>query len=161
MLETRPRQFTIARRRYELSPVNVHETMRGLQPDPLQAHFVVVGGRRFPPKQVIAEVTGLDRADFTTHQARRILANLGFPVGRRPGAGHIARSRDETAPEPETEAPFAPLVGEWVAMRGDEILVSAARPEDVVSWLARHGQKADTMFRVPDDEAAATGIAPL
>jgi hypothetical protein len=26
----------------------------------------LVRGRRFPPKQVLAAVTGLDRADFTT-----------------------------------------------------------------------------------------------
>jgi hypothetical protein len=33
-------------------------------------HFAVVNGRRFPPKQVISLVTGLDRADFNMHQAR-------------------------------------------------------------------------------------------
>jgi hypothetical protein len=159
MLETRTRRFTIARRHYDLSPATVLDSMRGLQPDPVQSHFVVLGGRRFPPKQVISEVTGLDRADFTTHQARRILANLGFAVGRR--AGDASRSHDEPAEEPQPAARFAPFVGEWIAMRGDEILVSAAHPGDVVSWLARHRQRADTMFRVPEDEPAATGIAPL
>ena len=128
------------------------------QRDVLQDDFVVLGGRRFPPKQVISEVTGLDRADFTTHQARRILANLGFAAGRC--AGDASRSH-EPAEEPQPAARFAPFVGEWVAMRGDEILVSAAHPGDVISWLARHRQQAETMFRVPEDEAAATGIAPL
>jgi hypothetical protein len=32
---------------------------------------------------VIALATGLDRADFTTHQARRILRRLGFTAARR------------------------------------------------------------------------------
>ena len=49
---------------------------------PVHEHYVVVGGRRFPPKQVLSCVTGLDRADFTTHQARRILKRLGFVAAR-------------------------------------------------------------------------------
>ena len=43
------------------------------------------GGRPFPPKQVICLATGLDRADFTTHQARRILTRgspLNWPRSR-------------------------------------------------------------------------------
>ncbi len=48
-----------------------------------RGHFVVVGTRRFPRKQVVGELTGLDRADFTTHQARRPLIRLGFSAGRR------------------------------------------------------------------------------
>lgn len=137
----------------------VVDTVRTLQPEPLHAHFVVIGERRFPPKQVLCELTGLDRADFTTHQARRILGNLGFAVGRRP---HDSTPQSGPAErEPESGTSFEPLVGQWVALRGDEILTSASRPEDVVSWLARHRQRADTMIRVPEDEAAGTGIAPL
>ncbi|HMD25560.1 MAG TPA: hypothetical protein VKH61_15795, partial [Streptosporangiaceae bacterium] len=48
----------------------------------IHEHFVVINGRRWPPKQVLALVTGLDRADFTTHQARRALTRLGFPAAR-------------------------------------------------------------------------------
>ncbi len=33
-------------------------------------------------------------------------------------------------------------------------------PQELVAWLGRHGQKADSMFRVPEDELAATGLAP-
>lgn len=155
MLETRPRTFTIARRRYDIAPATVIATMRGAQPEPVREHFVVVGDRRFPPKQVLSEVTGLDRADFTTHQARRILANLGFAAGRRPRAGeHPVRQ------EADADGRFAGLVGRWVALRDEEVLVSAEQPAEVVSWLARHRQHADTMFRVPEDAAAATGLAP-
>lgn len=160
MSETRARTFTIARRRYELDTATIVERMRGLQPEPLQSHFVVIGDRRFPPKQVLSEVTGIDRADFATHQARRILGNLGFATGRRPptAAGEPGSPGDATS---GTDAPYASLAGQWVALGGDEVLVSSPRPADVVSWLARHRQRADTMFRVPEDEAAATGLAPL
>lgn len=160
MSKTRARSFTIARRRYELDPSRVIEAVRTLQPEPLHAHFVVIGARRFPPKQVLSEVTGLDRADFTSHQARRILANLGFGVGRRPAAAAQRASPGPADGEPPDTA-FEALVGQWVALRGDEVLVSSPRPEEVVSWLAMHHQRADTMFRVPEDEAAATGVAPL
>src|SRR5207302_6036733 len=44
---------------------------------------LIVHGRRFPPKQPISLLTGLDKADFTTHQARRILKRLGFVAARR------------------------------------------------------------------------------
>jgi len=37
---------------------------------PISSHYVVIDGRRFLPKQVIGEVTGLDRADFTCFYSR-------------------------------------------------------------------------------------------
>jgi hypothetical protein len=156
MSETR--SFTIAHRHYQLDPSRVVQAVRLLQPEPLQAHFVVIGQQRFPPKQVISQVTGLDRADFTTHQARRILANLGFAVGRRPVAGHQALGPDKSDAEPDPS--FESLVGQWVALRGTEVLVASPTPGEVVSWLAKHHQRADTMFRVPEDEVAASGLAP-
>jgi hypothetical protein len=30
----------------------------------------------------------------------------------------------------------------------------------VVAWLAQHGQRAQSMFRVPDSDHAITGAAP-
>lgn len=160
MSETRTRLFAVARRRYELDPSVVVAAMRSLQPEPLHAHFVVIGKRRFPPKQVLAQVTGLDRADFTSHQARRILGNLGFAVGRRPQIADRQSTSADGDRQPEPGVSFESLVGQWVALRGGELLVSSPRPADVVSWLATHRQRADTMFRVPEDEAGATGIAP-
>jgi hypothetical protein len=53
-----------------------------------------------------------------------------------------------------------PFIGLWVAVRGDEVLVAAPSPKEVVAWLARHRQRAQSMFRVPDSEQAITGAAP-
>src|SRR5580692_13097544 len=81
--------MTVAGHRYELESRGVETALEGVLPEPIHEHFVVINGRRWPPKQVLALVTGLDRADFTTHQARRALIRLGFPAGRAPGArGH-------------------------------------------------------------------------
>ncbi len=129
-------------------------------PEPLGDHYVVVAGKRFPPKQVIGLVTGLDRADFNTHQARRILSRLGFTVGRR--------SRNTTREAPERPGPhhgleadaLRPFAGRWVAQRGLEVLVAADTPQAVLAWLERHNQQAEAMFRVPAGEAEVTGAAP-
>jgi hypothetical protein len=53
-----------------------------------------------------------------------------------------------------------PFIGLWVAVRGDEVLVAAASPKEVVAWLSRHRQRAQSMFRVVDSEQAITGAAP-
>jgi hypothetical protein len=48
-----------------------------------------------------------------------------------------------------------------VAIKDDDVLHATATPHDLVGWLARHGQSADSMFRVPEDDVAASGLAPL
>jgi hypothetical protein len=132
--------------------------MRGVLPDPVAQHYVVVNGRRYPPKQVIGHVTGLDRADFTSHQARRILMRLGFAAGR--SEAEPSRGRRKTDAPRDLAAALMPLAGQWVAIKDEDVLVAADSPRDVVAWLSRHGRQADSMFRVPEDEAAASGLAP-
>jgi hypothetical protein len=152
---------TIAHRRFELTRSDVEHRLRHTLPEPIEGHFVVVNGRRFPPKQVLSLVTGLDRADFNTHQARHVLRRLGFVLSRRDAttanrspAGEVPAALDDEA---ELLRPFK---GQWVAQRGPEVLVASSSPKDVLAWLERHNQRADAMFRVPRDEHEVTGIAP-
>jgi hypothetical protein len=157
------RQVQIAGQRYVLRSTDVKRVMRGVEPEPIERHFVVVGKRRYPPKQVIGAVTGLDRADFTTHQARRTLMRLGFAAGRRGVSVSVSSpitSASTAAWEPLTDR-LRGLVGQWVAIKDDDVLHSAASPQQLVAWLSEHGQKADSVFRVPEDDLAATGLAPL
>jgi hypothetical protein len=164
--------MTVSGHRYDLDARRVQEALEGVLPDPIQEHFVVINGRRWPPKQVLALVTGLDRADFTTHQARRALTRLGFPAGRaaRHNRHHAAATAAVTSsrpaspgsnagPEPLVEA-LRPFIGQWVAVRGDEVLVAASSPKEVVAWLAQHDERAQSMFRVPESDQAVTGAAP-
>src|SRR5205823_7866498 len=58
------RTVVIAGHRFELQSGAITRVMKKTLPEPLNEHYVVIGGRRYPPKQVIAAVTGLDRADF-------------------------------------------------------------------------------------------------
>jgi hypothetical protein len=134
--------------------------VRGVDPEPITSHYVVVGRRRYPPKQVIGLLTGLDRADFTSHQARRTLMRLGFSAGRR-GGGPSRSGRPVGANGDQLTARLRAHTGEWVALKDDEVLYAGASPQALVAWLSRHGQKADSMFRVPEDDLAASGLAPL
>jgi hypothetical protein len=163
--------MTVSGRSYDLDSQRVQQALQGELPEPIQEHFVVVNGRRWPPKQVLALVTGLDRADFTTHQARRALTRLGFTAAR--AAGHrdrhasdssaatpqLALAQDSVGPEPLAEA-LRPFIGQWVAVRGSEVLVAAPSPKEIVAWLAQHQQRAQSMFRVPESAQAISGAAP-
>ena len=153
--------FQIAGHEIALDRERVEVAVRDVQPDPVQEHYVVVGGRRYPPKQILSLVTGLDRADFTTHHARRILKRLGFVAARR--------SRRPTTPDLDPSLPYggrqaaalAPFIGKWVALgEPDEVLVAGDSPQEVIGWLARHGRKSSGLFRVPEDPYRLQGAAP-
>jgi hypothetical protein len=151
---------TIARQDFELDGEQIARRLRDVLPEPLDDHYVVVEGTRYPPKQVIGVATGLDRADFNTHQARRVLSRLGFTVGRR-SRDAVREAPDRPGPHRGREADaLRPFSGRWVAQRDLEVLVAADTPQAVLAWLERHDQQADAMFRVPVDETEVTGVAP-
>jgi hypothetical protein len=153
----------VAGHEYDLHRGQVERAMARIEPEPIQEHYVVVSGRRYPPKQVLAVATRLDRGDFTTHQARSVLRRLGFGAFRRAhrqsaGGTHRPGGQGTAAPmgphrgsEAELLEPF---VGRWVAQDGLDVLFDASSPEAVVQWLRRHGRRA-RVWRVPDSPAAA------
>lgn len=157
-------RFQVAGHNVELDAVEIEQALDGVHPDPVRDHYVIVGARRFPPKQVLSLVTGIDRADFTTHQARRILRRLGFVAARRARGG-----AEPIDPDPakgphggRQAAALAPYIGKWVALGApDEVLVAADTLGEVVSWLAQHELKATGVFRVPASVREAEGVAPL
>lgn len=157
--------FKVAGRVLELDPERVERAVAGVLPEPVHEHYVVIGGRRFPPKQVLCHLAPLDRADFTTHQARRILKRLGFLASR-----HSTDPRDG---ESEPAAGVGPYGGRqaamldryrgmWVALAGPlDVLVAANTPQEILAWLAKHDKRATFgMFRVPDSRAEAEGASP-
>lgn len=157
--------FTIAGHSCQLDAHQIDGLAAALLPEPVREHYVVVAGRRFPPKQVISFATGIDRADFTTHQARRILRRLGFATAR------LSNKESDRGNPGHTGGPYGgrqaaalkPYVGKWVAMsEPTDVLVAAETPEEVLAWLARHQRQASFgMFRVPSSAAEAAGVAPL
>jgi len=161
---TESRDVTIAGQRFQLRRAAVLKAAGRIAPEPIHLHYVVVGDRRFPPKQLVAALTGLDRADFTTHHARRALMRLGFAAGRKaptalsqPHSPTVSRRERRSGLSDE----IAALAGQWVVTKDEQILYFGDTAQEVVGWLAEHGRKADSMFRVPEDELAASGLAPL
>ena len=155
--------FKISGGKFELDAREVTEALDRVLPDPVQEHYVVVGGRRYPPKQVISCATGLDRADFTTHQARRILKRLGFLAARLSHDQKSAGAAGGDGPHGGRQAAaLAPFVGKWVGLAAPtEVLVAADSPQEVLAWLARHERSAPYgMFRVPASPEEAGGLAP-
>ena len=150
----------VSGRKFRLDQAGIRDAVADQLPEPLHEHYVVVAGRRYPPKQVIAAATGLDRADFTTHQARRVLTRLGFTAARRTPAQRATAPAGQRSPGGDQAEALRPFIGRWVATRGTEVLVAADTPAQVVSWLNQYGRRADSMFRVPDDAAQAGGAAP-
>ena len=145
---------TVGGCRFEFDRGLIESVLETVEPEPGKEHYVVIKGRRFPPKQVLAIVTGLDRADFTTHQARAVLRRVGFGVYRRSGqvvpavAGH-------QGPRGGAEAALLQAhLGQWVAQDGLEILFAAQDVQTVLAWLRRHGRRA-RVWRVPTSPDAA------
>lgn len=157
-----PKSHVVAGRRFALDREQVERSLAHELPEPVRDHYVVVSGRRYPPKQALAAVTGLDRADFTTHQARRILTRLGFVAGRR-SRGEVKAMAVSDGPHGGRQAEaLRPYLGKWVALAGPtEVLVAADSPQEVLSWLARHGRTASGMFRVPADGRESELPGPL
>ena len=63
---------------HSLDPSALRSALRGGAPEQVREHWVEVDGRRWPPKQALALVTGLDRAEFTSHIALRQFRRLGL-----------------------------------------------------------------------------------
>jgi hypothetical protein len=141
---------------FEIEALAVERALALIDPEPIQEHFVVIGGRRFPPKQVLAVITGLDRADFTTHQARAILRRLGFGTHRRSsGSGPAPAAPTVAGPHQGVEAALlARYLGRWVAQDGLEVLYDAESPESILRWLRQQGRPA-RVWRVPANTVEA------
>ena len=147
-------------REYALDESDAARRVAATEPEPVRDHFVVVSGRRYPPKQALSSLLGIDRADFTTYQARTILRRLGFATGRRsedPGItdeGWVVRQVPVTDTVEERPSPaLRDHAGMWVAIRGEEVVAAGHSPGEVLRALDRAGDVADSMFRVPHDPA--------
>jgi hypothetical protein len=66
----------------EMTADEVVREMRNVAPEPIREHLVEVASTLFPPKQVLAQITGWERQTFTTMEAVRVLTRLGFVCRR-------------------------------------------------------------------------------
>jgi hypothetical protein len=71
-------RLTLNGDQFELDAETVVGRLRGRAPEPVQVHWVEVGGVRFPVKQALEAVLGVSRTTFTSHMARSQFVRLGF-----------------------------------------------------------------------------------
>lgn len=74
--------FTLARQQFELSADDVRTRLAQRRPDPIDQYWVEIDDIRWPVKQVMALATGLGKSDFQSQNSRRLLAKLGFTIGK-------------------------------------------------------------------------------
>ena len=72
----------IGGKKIQLTTTEVENRLREIIPEPARSLVVEINGQMYPVKQALAEVSGLDRADFISHQARSVFLRLGFNVKR-------------------------------------------------------------------------------
>jgi hypothetical protein len=147
-----------------LTAERVERKVGDVEPAPLRAYYVVVNNRRYPPTQAMALATGRRPAEIRTAVALKRLSHLGFPTGRVAVSSPSVNRRDaRRSPRSDRRAAFeAELrrhVGEWVATRGDELLVAAPDARSVITWLGEHDERADSMYKVPRDLSEVSGTA--
>jgi len=150
-------QTTIAGHEFDMTADDVRRLASHLDPEAIDVWFAMVDQRRFPPKQLVEALTGLDRADFDSNQARSLLVRLGFPVQRR-GRAHSGAALDSGPLGGAESRALAPYVGRWIAQDGLEILYDAGSPEEVARWLLRHRRRA-RVWRVPGTPAEVGSAA--
>ncbi len=95
--------FTLARQQFELSADDVRTRLAQRRPDPIDQYWVEIDDIRWPVKQVMALATGLAKSDFQSQNSRRLLAKLGFTIGKgnaplSPQAGTSSTTRPASRP---------------------------------------------------------------
>jgi ubiquinone biosynthesis protein UbiJ len=118
---------TVGGRPFDEDGSGVRRKMEGVQPEDIREHYTEVNGARYPPKQVLAVMTGWERTSYTTMEAQRVLAKIGFKSHR---VGEQVRTT------PPSEAPVAAPVDRTAQLDS----AVAVLQEAVASLTARVGR---------------------
>ncbi|UXY30948.1 SCO5918 family protein [Streptomyces sp. HUAS TT20] len=68
----------IARYPFDLTKIEIEQSMSGITPEPVTGVSVTIDRRVYPVMQVGEVITRQNRRDFTTGEVRRALTRLGF-----------------------------------------------------------------------------------
>lgn len=118
-------RMIVGGRTLELTMEQVAHKMRGVQPEPIREHLVEMLGTVYPPKQVLAVVTGWDRQSFTTMEAQRVLSKVGF-VCRRAGERPDGVPAWVLQNDSDLEGPESPLEGRVEALEASLTVMEQA-----------------------------------
>ncbi len=73
--------FTVGGIEFELSTADVAQRLDGVEPEVIRELYLEVKGVKFPIKQAFAHVTGMQRGNFTSHDAMRVFRKLSLRIG--------------------------------------------------------------------------------
>jgi len=57
--------------------------MKNIDPEPVVTHYIKIGSKEYPIKQVISETINIPKISFTSMYAYNILEKLGFKVSQK------------------------------------------------------------------------------
>ena len=77
---------TVAGEVLDLDPASARARLVGHPPEPIQVHWVELDGQRWPPKQALEVISGLQRASYTAHGALSVLRRLDFATSEWRGS---------------------------------------------------------------------------
>ena len=72
--------FTLRGRTFERSKEDFVKAVNCLEPGRIQKYSAILGGKRYPIRQVLAAVTRLPTIAITSQDAYRVLEKFGFTV---------------------------------------------------------------------------------
>lgn len=116
---------------YSLDVEAVIAALHGLAPEEIHTHWVEVEGVRFPIKQALEAVLGIDRVEFTSQTARRQFRRLGLPTSGSDATRRTAMLKEkDSAPPPVSAAQAAEAFGTLVEfLRQESFTTAIARLE--------------------------------
>jgi hypothetical protein len=75
-----PKTFKLRRKTFDKRKEDFIKAVKGVEPGRIQKYSVLVGGKRYPIRQVLAAVTNLPAIAITSQDAFRVLEKFGFSV---------------------------------------------------------------------------------
>jgi hypothetical protein len=73
-------RFTLRGREFDKEEAEFTKATKAMQPGRVQKYSTVIGGKRYPIRQVVSAVTGLRPIEITSQDAYRILEKFGFLI---------------------------------------------------------------------------------
>lgn len=110
--------FKLRGKAYSLTKDKVEESVKHAAPGEVDTYFVTIGGKKYPPKQVLSLALDVSPSDFISTDATRTLMKLGFEIHRNEKTGAITTTESEHLLESYllsqglTEFEFEPQLGD-------------------------------------------------
>lgn len=73
-------RFILRGKAFTLERKDIENAVKGEEPGPIRKYAVSVNGKEWPIKQVVGLATKYQSADFTAHDAYRVLRKIGYGI---------------------------------------------------------------------------------